>query len=365
MEDLLEEIVGEIRDEHDSTSKKSIPSSRSTEAVVEAGTNIEDVNARLGTELADRGFRNDRRLHGRPFRAAAQRRRRDRCSRPRAACGSTARAAAASSRFAFIPTARSSSRKNRRTLTQPRAYKTRGVVLRGRQLGEADRILTLFTLERGKLDGVAKGVRRPRSHLARPSRVGQRVRFPHAPRPLARGDRERPRSTTLTGRGSSSRERYAVVALLAELDRCLLRTRSGNAGRVRVLGRRHRCRWPPRSRPDRCCRVSRCGCSICWVWRRRSRAASVAARRSGRVRSGSTRRRAASSTRSADRRWRDLPELEARDLENLRGSARPKQERGAAALLATAAAAAAVDELVAHHLGKRPKALGQLGALGA
>ncbi len=38
--------------------------------------------------------------------------------------------------------------------------------MRGRQLGEADRILTLFTLERGKLDAVAKGVRRPRSHLS-------------------------------------------------------------------------------------------------------------------------------------------------------------------------------------------------------
>jgi len=39
-------------------------------------------------------------------------------------------------------------------------------VLRGRPLGEADRILTLFTDERGKLDAVAKGVRRARSHLA-------------------------------------------------------------------------------------------------------------------------------------------------------------------------------------------------------
>ena len=33
-------------------------------------------------------------------------------------------------------------------------------------MGEADRIFTLFTLERGKLDAVAKGVRRPRSHFA-------------------------------------------------------------------------------------------------------------------------------------------------------------------------------------------------------
>lgn len=47
-----------------------------------------------------------------------------------------------------------------------REYKTDAFVLRGRNLGEADRILTLFTLERGKLDAVAKGVRRVKSHVA-------------------------------------------------------------------------------------------------------------------------------------------------------------------------------------------------------
>lgn len=51
-------------------------------------------------------------------------------------------------------------------MSQPRAYKTRGVVLRGRDLGEADRIVTLFTTELGKLDAVAKGVRKAKSHLA-------------------------------------------------------------------------------------------------------------------------------------------------------------------------------------------------------
>lgn len=44
-------------------------------------------------------------------------------------------------------------------------YKAEAVVLRGRNLGEADKILTLFTYERGKVDGVARGVRRPRSRL--------------------------------------------------------------------------------------------------------------------------------------------------------------------------------------------------------
>ncbi|HEY8314349.1 MAG TPA: DNA repair protein RecO [Candidatus Baltobacteraceae bacterium] len=50
--------------------------------------------------------------------------------------------------------------------TPPRAYKTLGVVLRGRNLGEADRIFTLFTTGRGKMDAVAKGVRRTKSQLA-------------------------------------------------------------------------------------------------------------------------------------------------------------------------------------------------------
>jgi DNA repair protein RecO (recombination protein O) len=39
-------------------------------------------------------------------------------------------------------------------------------VLRARPLGEADRILTLFTDERGKIDAVAKGIRRAKSHFA-------------------------------------------------------------------------------------------------------------------------------------------------------------------------------------------------------
>jgi DNA repair protein RecO (recombination protein O) len=50
-------------------------------------------------------------------------------------------------------------------VTQARAYKTSAIVLRGRTYGEADRILTLLTTERGKMDAIAKGVRRTKSHL--------------------------------------------------------------------------------------------------------------------------------------------------------------------------------------------------------
>jgi putative hemolysin len=56
MEDLLEEIVGEIRDEHDEDEQESIHVISETEAVVDAGTNIEDVNARLQTNLPTEDF---------------------------------------------------------------------------------------------------------------------------------------------------------------------------------------------------------------------------------------------------------------------------------------------------------------------
>ncbi|HEV3194737.1 MAG: hemolysin family protein [Candidatus Cybelea sp.] len=56
MEDLLEEIVGEIRDEHDADEQEPIAVVSDVEAVVEAGTNVEDVNAKLGTRLPTEDF---------------------------------------------------------------------------------------------------------------------------------------------------------------------------------------------------------------------------------------------------------------------------------------------------------------------
>ena len=56
MEDLLEEIVGEIRDEHDEGEEEAIRVISPDEAAVDAGTNIEDVNARLGLHLPHEDF---------------------------------------------------------------------------------------------------------------------------------------------------------------------------------------------------------------------------------------------------------------------------------------------------------------------
>jgi DNA repair protein RecO (recombination protein O) len=44
-----------------------------------------------------------------------------------------------------------------------RTYKTEAVVLRSLRLGEADRVLHLYTLDRGRIGAVAKGIRRTRS----------------------------------------------------------------------------------------------------------------------------------------------------------------------------------------------------------
>jgi DNA repair protein RecO (recombination protein O) len=47
----------------------------------------------------------------------------------------------------------------------PRTYKTEAVVLRSMRLGEADRVLHLYTLDRGRVSAVAKGVRKTKSRF--------------------------------------------------------------------------------------------------------------------------------------------------------------------------------------------------------
>src|SRR5919202_1220064 len=47
----------------------------------------------------------------------------------------------------------------------PAPLKLEGIVLRSIRYGEADRVLHLYTLDRGRVGAIAKGVRRPRSRF--------------------------------------------------------------------------------------------------------------------------------------------------------------------------------------------------------
>ncbi|MBN1191099.1 MAG: DNA repair protein RecO [Dehalococcoidales bacterium] len=51
-------------------------------------------------------------------------------------------------------------------MAEPREYQVEALIIRKIKLGEADRILSLYTPDMGKIEAVAKGVRRPKSKLA-------------------------------------------------------------------------------------------------------------------------------------------------------------------------------------------------------
>lgn len=67
-------------------------------------------------------------------------------------------------------------------MTAPRVYQTEAIILKRTKLGEADRILTLYTPEFGKIKAVAKGSRRPGSKLG-----GHVELLTHSQMMLARG----------------------------------------------------------------------------------------------------------------------------------------------------------------------------------
>ena len=67
-------------------------------------------------------------------------------------------------------------------MPKPRSYQTEAIIIKKFKLGEADRILTLYTPHLGKIRAVAKGVRRPRSKMA-----GHLELLTHSQVSLARG----------------------------------------------------------------------------------------------------------------------------------------------------------------------------------
>lgn len=225
-------------------------------------------------------------------------------------------------------------------------------MLRGRSLGEADRILTLFTLERGKLDTVAKGVRRAHSKLSGRLEFGNEVLLTlHQGRSLDVIES----AEIVCGRWQAlvEPERFAVASMACELvdafcepDLALPDVYALLVGMLvavaasdepQTLAPRFGMRLlealglaPPLDACIQCGNPIRDGP----VW--------VDAQAGGLV------------DEACRERWRDLPQLDDRELRNLQAIAAARSTAGATAR-AMPATAGAVELFVAHHLGRKPK----------
>lgn len=225
-------------------------------------------------------------------------------------------------------------------------------MLRGRALGEADRIITLFSSESGKLDAVAKGVRRAKSHLAGRLEFGNECELQmHRGRSLdviVHAD-----IVAAPWQALVEPERFAVAQLCAELidafcepELAMPEVYSLLAG---ALGAIVATDVPGSIIPrfsyrllaalgieppvDACIRCSRALDSRAWV-------------------DGDAGGFICATCRE---RWRDLIELDADDLKNLVEIATPRGARGAT-MRARARVAGAMEAIIVHHLGRRPKA---------
>ena len=226
-------------------------------------------------------------------------------------------------------------------------------MLRARPLGEADRIIRLFTSERGKLDAVAKGVRRAKSHFAGRLEFGNECELQmHRGRSLdviVNADIVRAPWERLV-----EPERFATAQLVAELIDAFCEPDlavpeiydllAGMLGAIaasdvpRGLVPRFSLRLlaslgiePP---VDMCIRCGKAfGEAHAWV----------DPQAGGFI---------CASCREA---WRDLIELDPSDLRNLADLCAPRGTTRAT-LLARPRVTSAVEEIVVHHLGRKPKA---------
>jgi DNA repair protein RecO (recombination protein O) len=105
----------------------------------------------------------------------------------------------------------------------PGSFKTEAVVLRSIRYGEADRVLHLYSQDRGRLGAVAKGARRMRSRLGGRLEPLSRVRLVlHQGRgelcTISQVDTVRPHAGLRERRGSLERGAQACEAVLRLLD---------------------------------------------------------------------------------------------------------------------------------------------------
>src|SRR5512146_842434 len=87
-----------------------------------------------------------------------------------------------------------------------RSYSTEAIVLRSIRYGEADRVLHLYTADRGRVGAVAKGVRKVKS------RLGGRLE------PLSRADTVHAHASLRERRATLERGAQACEAVLRLLD---------------------------------------------------------------------------------------------------------------------------------------------------
>ncbi|MDP9110991.1 MAG: DNA repair protein RecO [Candidatus Eremiobacteraeota bacterium] len=237
---------------------------------------------------------------------------------------------------------------------QPRAYKARGVVLRARNLGEADKIFTLFTEEHGKLSAVGKGVRRQKSHL------GGRLEFMNE----VQLSMHRGRNLDVIVAAEIAHEywnqivraeAFSAASMVAELvdafcepDLALPDVYALLTGAIAAIGASDEpLALLPRfsllfldalglAPPPESC--ARCGASLV------GRSAWLDAEQGG---------LAGEECRVT---WRSVTDLDENDVANFSALAAPKGGSVRPVWRATPRVARAIESLVTHHLGRRPKA---------
>jgi DNA repair protein RecO (recombination protein O) len=113
-------------------------------------------------------------------------------------------------------------------------YRCEAVILRKLNFGEADRIMTLFTLERGKVSAIAKSVRKARSRMS-----GQLDVFAHGNMMLAEGRNmdviTQFRRLTDTEPLARDLERSAAAAVVVEVADKVLEERHPQPALFRVV----------------------------------------------------------------------------------------------------------------------------------
>jgi DNA repair protein RecO (recombination protein O) len=243
-----------------------------------------------------------------------------------------------------------------------RTYKTRAIVLRARNLGEADKIFTLLTDARGKLDAVAKGVRRAKSHFAgRLEFASEATLTMHRGRSLdiiTSAEIVASHWTAIVEPGA-----FVTASLLVELvdafcepDLAMPEIYALLGGALGALAARDPAALVPRFELRLLSALGLAppadACVSCGGAFEDGRAwADVDA---GGLSCGACRPHRA-----------DAFALDAGDVENFRALAAPRGRGARPSALATPAAARAVDAFVTYHLGKRPKSRGLIEELTA